>query len=182
MEITPKTPWKERRIKSGSFLDRKLSADILKVRRAHDSNIKEMEKRTEYNAFMLAGCVLVALVLMCCCAKGCKAYTDQDAINAVIGEAEGEGYNGMLAVSGAIRNRGTLHGVYGLHAPRVTGHKYSLNTLQLATRAWNDSMHIDASHGAKYWEGTAFPLPYWARNMQVTAIIGNQKFFKEAGQ
>jgi len=64
MEITPKTPWKERRIKSGSFLDRKLSADILKVRRKHDSNIREIEKRTEYSAFMVAVCLLGALVLM----------------------------------------------------------------------------------------------------------------------
>ena len=64
MDITPKTPWKERRIKSGSFLDRKLSADILKVRRAYDSNIKEIEKRTEYSAFMVAVCLLGALLLM----------------------------------------------------------------------------------------------------------------------
>ena len=64
MEITPKTPWKERRIKSGSFLDRKLSADLLKVRRKHDSNIREIEKRTEYSAFMVAVCLLGALFLM----------------------------------------------------------------------------------------------------------------------
>ena len=64
MEITPKTPWKERRIKSVSFLDRNLSADILKVRRAHDSNIREIEKRTEYSAFMVAVCLLGALLLM----------------------------------------------------------------------------------------------------------------------
>ena len=64
MEITPKTPWKERRIKSGSFLDRKLSADILKVRRAHDSNIREIEKKTEYSAFMVAVCMLLALIMM----------------------------------------------------------------------------------------------------------------------
>ena len=64
MDITPKTPWKERRIKSGSFLDRKISADILKVRRTHDSNIREIEKRTEYSAFMVAVCLLGALVLM----------------------------------------------------------------------------------------------------------------------
>ena len=59
MEITPKTPWKERRIKAGTIADRKLSADILKVRRDHDSNIREIEKRTEYICFyggsLLAG-------------------------------------------------------------------------------------------------------------------------------
>ena len=73
MEITPKTPWKEKRIKSGTIADRKLSADILKVRRAHDSNIREIEKRTEYSAFMVAVCMLLALVMMMVCAKGCHA-------------------------------------------------------------------------------------------------------------
>ena len=106
------------------------------------------------------------------------AYTQEDAVKAVIGEAEGEGYKGMLAVSGAIRNRGTLQGVYGLHAPRVLKHKYSELTYNTALKAWNASRHIDISNGAKYWEGTRFPIPYWAKNMRVTAIIGNQKFFR----
>ena len=73
MDITPKTPWKERRIKAGTIAERKLSADILKVRRAHDSNIREIEKSTEYSAFMVAVCLLGALVLMMVCCKGCKA-------------------------------------------------------------------------------------------------------------
>ena len=73
MDITPKTPWKEKRIKAGTIADRKLSADILKIRRAHNSNIREIEKRTEYSAFMVAVCLLGALVLMMVCCKGCKA-------------------------------------------------------------------------------------------------------------
>src|SRR3990167_7930662 len=36
------------------------------------------------------------------------AYSDKDAIRAVIGEAGNQGYAGMLAVACGIRNRGTL--------------------------------------------------------------------------
>lgn len=97
----------------------------------------------------------------------------------VIGEAEGEGYNGMLAVSEAIRNRGTLKGVYGCNAKRVTGRLYSDETLRIASQAWKDSRGFsDITHGATHWEGTAFPVPYWAEGMIVTATIGRQRFYK----
>jgi hypothetical protein len=126
--------------------------------------------------------IWLSLVFGLCLIAGCfegtaHAYSEQDAIKAVIGEAEGEGYKGMLAVAGALRNRGTLHGVYGLHAPRVIHHRYSQNTLRMAARAWEESKHRDISNGARYWEGTRFPLPYWAKGMRVTAVIGRQKFF-----
>ena len=101
MEITPKTPWKERRIKSGSFLDRKLSADILKVRRAHDSNIREIEKRTEYSAFMVAVCLLGALLLMVVFCRVSHAETiegyDINTWAEAIHHAEGNDNYGILA-------------------------------------------------------------------------------------
>lgn len=176
MEIIPKRPWSKGDPERRSA--RRLASDLMKIQREHERNIRIIEKKHEYSAFVLAVCILVAFLLMCAFARGCHAYTDQEAIKAVIGEAEGEGFKGMLAVAGAIRNRGTLKGVYGLHAQRVLTHKYSKMTYKQATRAWNDSKHMDISKGAKYWEGTRFPLPYWAKNMTVTAIIGNQRFFR----
>ena len=107
------------------------------------------------------------------------ANATQKEVLCVIGEAEGEGYKGMLAVSEAIRNRGTLKGVYGCSAPRVVRHKYSAAVLQTANRAWNDSADTDITHGATHWEGTAFKTPYWAKDMILTATIGNQRFYKE---
>ena len=95
MDITPKTPWKERRIKSGSFLDRKLSADILKVRRQHDSNIREIEKNTEYSAFMVAICLLGALLLM---VVFCRVSHAEDINLDIIADIESGG--NPLAVNG----------------------------------------------------------------------------------
>ena len=127
--------------------------------------------------------LLLVLVVMCLMAGCAQAYTVKDEIKAVIGESEGEPFQGKVAVACAIHFRGTLHGVYGLHAPRVVHHKYSQKTYKDAVKAVEMSQDQDYCQGlisgAQYWEGTKFPLPYWAKSMTVTAVIGNQKFFRE---
>ena len=44
---------------------------------------------------------------------------DAQAVRAIVGEAAGESFEGKLAIACAIRNRGNLHGVYGLNATHV---------------------------------------------------------------
>ena len=103
------------------------------------------------------------------------------AIYSIIGEAEGEGPKGMLAVACAIRNRGTLKGVYGQYANRVTNREFSEITLMTATHAWDlskDSDNCTFIGGATHWEGTVFKTPYWSKGMKVTATIGHQRFYK----
>lgn len=120
--------------------------------------------------------ILLILLLICGTAY---AETPKEVL-CVIGEAEGEGYSGMLAVSEAIRNRGTLKGVYGCNAPRVRKHAYGDKVLNTAIKAWKDSEgSSDITNGATHWEGTAFKTPYWAKGMILTATIGNQRFYKE---
>lgn len=102
-------------------------------------------------------------------------------VYAIIGEAEGEPYKGKLAVACAIQNRGTLKGVYGEKAPRVKQRKYSSKVLVSAIQAYEESLHPENCtfiDGADHWEGTAFPEPYWAKSMEVTAVIGNQRFYR----
>lgn len=132
--------------------------------------------------------ILTVLLLSGCTSDIGYAYTQEQAIKAVIGEAENQGEYGMLAVSCAIRNRGSLKGVYGLHAPRVVKHRYSNKIYQQAKSAWleaNEKPDVEGAdncgmiNGATFWEGTAFPIPYWAKSMTLTATIGNQRFFKE---
>jgi hypothetical protein len=109
-----------------------------------------------------------------------KEIKDEEAVMCVIGEAEGEGEIGMEAVAEAIRNRGSLKGVYGCSAPRVRKQLYSDRILHQAQRAWERSAGDgDITFGATHWEGTAFKTPYWAKDMIVTATIGNQRFYKE---
>jgi hypothetical protein len=117
MDIIPKTPWKERRIKSGSFLDRKLSADILKIRRAHNSNIREIEKRTEYSAFMVAVCLLGALVLMVVCCRSCHAQEiNLDIISVIESSGNNMAYNFKSGATGQYQITKSCLNDYNKHA------------------------------------------------------------------
>lgn len=103
------------------------------------------------------------------------------AVNAIIGEAEGESYIGKLAVACAIRNRGTLKGVYGEKAPRVTKQLYSAKVKADAQKAWKESEGQQSCQfidGADHWEGTKFKTPSWAKDMKITATIGGQRFYR----
>lgn len=121
-------------------------------------------------------------------ASGCenpalaKAIPKIKAVKAVIGESENQGARGMLYVSCAIRNRGTLSGVFGLNSPRVKHKLYSQKIYAEALKAWIESADPDNCveiDGAKNWENTnAFGLPYWAVGKQIVFVYLDHKFFK----
>ena len=196
MEITPKTPWKDRRIKEGTRADRNALAEVLKVGKAVERStdpVTEIKPEVLRSAYILAACILGCAILMLVFCKGCHAsiiypdkddVIDQQSIKAIIGEAENQGHDGMLAVACGIRNRGTLKGVFGLHAPRVRKHLYSELTYNEAQYVWNESLNIiecdNIIHGAQYWENVnAFGLPYWARGMVKTAVVRDHVFFRK---
>jgi hypothetical protein len=127
--------------------------------------------------------LITALVLVCAMGGVAMAgnMPKERVVNAIIGEAEGEPYQGKLAVACSIRNRGTLKGVYGEKSPRVKQHRYSPKVFVDAVRAYEESANPDNCSfidGAQYWEGTKFPVPYWAKDMKITAVIGHQRFYK----
>lgn len=133
--------------------------------------------------FIILLCLLFSVVTAVCFVHLAHAYTQDQAIQATIGEAEDQGLIGMEAVACAIRNRGSLRGVYGFKAPRVIKHKYRLETLKMAKYAILQSQDKDFCeslvHGATFWEGTRFKRPYWASGMIVTATIKDQRFYKK---
>lgn len=103
-------------------------------------------------------------------------FTDENCIRACIGEASGEGYQGLLAVACAIRNRGTLKGVYGVNAKHVD--KEPKWVWDRARKAWEESANKDITNGATHWESTNFKVPYWAKNMEITLKLGKHIFYK----
>lgn len=117
--------------------------------------------------------------------KHVPKLTAKNAILSIIGEAENQQkYSmGMLAIACAIRNRGTLSGVYGLNAPRVKEHKYSQKTYNNAKLAWDKSAIPSACafiNGADGWENvTAFGVPYWVKYSTHTITIGDHRFYKQ---
>lgn len=73
-------------------------------------------------------------------------------IECVIGEAEDQGLDGMKSVCHALRNRGTIKGVYGCRSNRIKNHLYSSETLLTAIRAYEESKsERDTTGGANSW-------------------------------
>lgn len=128
--------------------------------------------------------ILIMTIFMSRCANAATVpYNDKNAILAIIGEGENQGYTGMLALAGAIRNRGTLKGVYGIKAPRVKAHKYSHGTYLQAKKAWEASATVDITHGADHWENIkAFGKPYWANSMIETFRHKDHVFYMAKGE
>ncbi len=144
------------------------------------SEIDQMHQQPKWPYIILA---IVSAFIILFLIQGCaQAYTEQDTIKAVIGEAENQGLIGMEAVACSIHNRGSLKGVYGLTSNRVKKHLYSLKTALQAKQAVLQSQDAgfcaELVHGASFWEGTRFKTPYWARNMTITATIGQQRFYR----
>lgn len=132
-------------------------------------------------------CFIVFLMMVLCAttshADSLIRYTliDSAAIRAIIGEAEGEPFQGKVAVACAIRNRGSLQGVYGKTAPRVIQNKFSQKTYLQSVQAWEiskDPESCEFIQGADHWEGDKFKRPEWSKRMTKTAHIGNQTFYR----
>jgi hypothetical protein len=119
----------------------------------------------------------------------CWAYTLEQSVKAVIGEAENQGQVGMDAVACAISNRGTLSGVYGLHSFRVRKHLYSHSTynkaLKAVLRAKSPSYCTELIHGATGWGNNkdveSFKHTTWFPSVYFTAHIGDHWFYGTDG-
>lgn len=118
--------------------------------------------------------VLLACLLCSWSAQG--QISDEQAVRAIVGEASGEGYKGMLGVASAIRNRGHLRGVYGLNA-KHSQHE-SKATWDLARKAWAESATRDITGAATHWDNVSRKTPYWAKSMVVTIRIGRHTFYR----
>lgn len=106
-----------------------------------------------------------------------EVISDNQAIKAIMGEASNQGYQGMLAVAGAIRNRGTLRGVYGVKAKHI--YKEPKWVWEQARKAWKESASKDITLGADHWENIkAFGTPYWSKGMKKTVLIKDHQFYK----
>lgn len=106
--------------------------------------------------------------------------TQIKAIQAIVGEAENQGYKGMLAVACALRNRGTLKGVYGYRNVQKRWTKLSSKIKQIAEIAWVNSDKNDVTNGATHWENIrAFGKPCWVSRCIETFRYKDHVFYRE---
>lgn len=106
----------------------------------------------------------------------------------IVGEAVGEGYEGMYAVACVYRNRLRKGLPLGCTALKRTdldsfvnrqGEKYKKMVEKIVRKVFIENSP-DVTNGATHYENIrAFGCPYWAKKMRVTAKIGNHTFFAE---
>lgn len=127
--------------------------------------------------FILCFLVSVLAGIPASSASGRRGYTDENAVRAIIGEAAGEGEQGMQAVAEVIRRRGSLKGFYGLNAPHVD--KQPAWVWKRARKAWEASETSNITAGADHFENVkAFGVPKWARGHKPVAVIGSHTFWR----
>ena len=124
--------------------------------------------------FVFFSILLCALLLMVSCEA--QAYTDEEAIESIIGESASEP-DSMKHIAHAIRNRGTLSGVYGLKNPyvkRATGQDW-----QRASKAWYESENeLDPTNGANHWHAVEKEgKVYWQDKCVETIKSGSHTYF-----
>lgn len=106
--------------------------------------------------------------------------TDHQAIQAIVGEAANQGYDGMTAVGEVIRRRDSVSGVYGHDAMRLRFEPPWV--WAQAALAWERSEYSNLSKGATLFENIyAFGFPKsWDRQKVVcVAVIRDHWFFTE---
>lgn len=125
--------------------------------------------------------------------EGIGKRSHKDVINAIVGEAGDQGYEGMLALSGSIRERAKvplykddpLKGVYGLTAKQLPNEPKSV--FDLAEKAWEESKKKNIVGAGAYVWGSPddikkFEKTKWFRNMEKTVTVGEHTFFRETQQ
>lgn len=146
------------------------------------------ERVEEWITYFVLGVLITLLMIFVtrCNLAQASTITQEKAILACLGEAEGEPYIGKVAMLEALRNRNTLKGVYGYKAIKQVGNKYlrknrflSKATVQSCKSAWIESATSNYVKGADHWEAIeTFGKPKWSKKMIQTAKIGNHTFLK----
>ena len=136
----------------------------------------------DWAGFLIVFTVVMGLALAFSC-EPVHAFSETQAVQAIVGESLAD-YKSMYAIACALRNRGSLRGVYGVHAKHAQEPEAYL--WQRASRAWADSEEgEDVVHGADHWlsdydisHGKP-KLIKFRLNMVETAYIGKTHFYKK---
>ena len=111
---------------------------------------------------------------------------EETAVKCLLGEARGEGYTSLIAHSEALRNRGTLNGVYGCQvvlSPSEADFVRINGIVESARKAWTASKHTNIVKGAQFWGSTKVDGKWIAKMKKAgfmqTATVKNTIFFRE---
>jgi len=113
-------------------------------------------------------------------AQSYAGIPDTQAHRAIVGEAAGDGFTVQLGVACAIRNRGTLHGVYGVNAAHNASEPDWV--WEAAARAWRESAQHDITGGATHFGSRDDVRKGTFKGLTLTVVLGTDThatyFFK----
>jgi len=127
--------------------------------------------------------ILLVFWMFFCCGIAHADVPTEKAVLAIIGEAENQGYSGMLAVAEAIRNKGNLRQVFGATSKRVLYRRYSQATYNMALLAWQNSKHTNTVGKADVWGNKSdiikFSRQKWFKKYKLVKRIKDHYFYME---
>lgn len=94
----------------------KVNHDLNKIIRSNGINIKN---QSESAVLLMLSIVIAALCILLSFMQsnaGADEISEEKAVACILGEARGEGEQGIRLMASALRNRGTTQGVYGCRA------------------------------------------------------------------
>lgn len=161
--------------------DREFYKQIRKPQVHQERKEKEItETILDVALIVLIMCIFSIIIFFCT-----KSYSYQDImkpvdiIHATIGEAANQSLEGQIAVVCAIKNRGSLRGVYGSLMTRMPSNKEIAKAQQAYILA-TPQICEELIHGADHWENVEeFGYPDWADSMTRITKIGDHTFYKE---
>jgi len=103
--------------------------------------------------------------------------SERRAVNAIIGECGGCSRLSQLWVACAIRNRGSLRGVYGEHNPVVKRATASQRANALAV--WRQSATNDVTHGLRFFGCKRDDMYFDALGMERACVVDCVTFWRE---
>lgn len=141
-----------------------------------DNNDNFIIDHHRYIRWLLYMAIIITIVYMLMLPA--EAYTDQQAVQTIVGEASNQGFKGMVCVGEVIRHNSSLNGFYGLKA---MNHRHEpVWVWKQARKAWQASLKSNYTGGANHFENiTAFGEPYWVKRCKLTFIYKDHKFYRE---
>lgn len=151
---------------------------------AHQIEQMEAEDKYMYSAsavVLTLGIAALMLIGGCFFSKPVHAeITEAQAVRAVLGEAEDQGFLGMVAVSEVIRTRGSLKGINGYKNVAKRFPTILPKYKAMALKAWRTSANSHITKGATNFENiTAFGCPSWVKGCVETFRHKDHVFYKE---
>lgn len=150
--------------------------------------LEQGRSRASLVFYVLIACGLsIMLLIMASCSKEAFAstITEAQAVQCILGEARGEGFESLKAHASALRNRGHLKGVYGCKAKFDHEMQYlkAKGILKQAKEAWALSLKTDYVAGASFWGSTLVDKD-WIKTMKrngyiLTKRVGNTEFYRK---